>query len=331
MKVAVFSSKPYDQKSLEQANSPDSGLSFHYFDARLAPDTAALAQGFDAVVPFVNDKLDAQVLQRLKDGGVRFIALRCAGYNNVDLDAAGRLGLIVTRVPAYSPEAVAEHAVALMLALGRRLHKAYNRVREDNFSLDGLLGFNLHGKAVGIVGTGAIGLALARILKGFGCQLLASDPYPSEAARALGVSYLPLDELLARADIISLHCPLTPDSHHLINAAALARMKDGVMLINTSRGALVDTHAIINALKKGKLGYLGLDVYEQEGDLFFEDLSNEIIPDDCFQRLLTFPNVIITGHQGYFTREALGQIAQTTLDNLSTLAAGKRNGNELTP
>ncbi len=330
MKVAVFSSKPYDQLSLEQANSPVTGLDFHFFDAHLGQETVALAQGFDAVVPFVNDQLDEAVLKALKAGGVKAIALRCAGYNNVDLTAASRLGLAVTRVPAYSPEAVAEHALALMLMLSRRLHKAYNRVREDNFNLDGLLGFNLHGKTVGLVGTGAIGIALVRILKGLGCKLLATDPKPSQQAQALGVHYLPLDDMLPQVDILSLHLPLTPDSHHLINAHRLGLMKDGVMLINTSRGALVDTKAIISGLKTGKLGYLGLDVYEQEGDLFFEDLSNQIIPDDCFQRLLTFPNVVITGHQGFFTQEALGQIAATTLDNLQTLAKGQRNGNELT-
>ncbi|EKE70962.1 2-hydroxyacid dehydrogenase [Gallaecimonas xiamenensis] len=327
MKVAVFSAKAYDQAALAKA-----GPQYHwdFLEPRLDQGTAQLAKGAKAVVAFVNDDLSAPVLTALKALGVTMVALRCAGFNNLDLAAADTLGIRVARVPAYSPEAVAEHAVGLMLMLNRHLHKAYNRVREDNFSLDGLLGFNLHGKTVALVGVGAIGLATARILAGFGCKLLASDPKPNPAFTALGGQFMPLDEALAQADVISLHCPLTPDSYHLINARRLGLMKPGLMLINTSRGALLDTQAAINALKTGQLGYLGLDVYEQEGDLFFEDLSNRIIPDDVFQRLLTFPNVVITGHQGYFTQEALSAIASTTVDNLDAFGQNKRSGNELT-
>ncbi|WKE66917.1 2-hydroxyacid dehydrogenase [Gallaecimonas kandeliae] len=327
MKVAVFSSKPYDKASLEAAKG---AIDWHFLEPRLDALTASLAAGCQAVCAFVNDDLSAPVLEKLKEAGVTMVALRCAGYNNLDLNAADRLGLRVARVPAYSPEAVAEHAVALMLMLNRRLHRAYNRVRENNFSLEGLLGFNLHGKTAALIGTGAIGLATARILAGFGCRLLAVDPRPNPAFEALGGRYLPLEQALPQADIVSLHLPLTPDSRHLIDADSLALMKQGVMLINTSRGALLDTQAAIAALKSGQLGYLGLDVYEQEGDLFFEDLSNAIIPDDVFQRLLTFPNVVITGHQGYFTQEALSAIARTTVDNLDAFGQGRRSGNELT-
>lgn len=327
MKVAVFSAKPYDISSLQQA---DSSIQWLPVDCRLNAGTVAMASGCDAICAFVNDDLGEESLQALAAQGVKHIALRCAGYNNVAIAAAERLGITITRVPAYSPQAVAEHAVALMLMLSRHLHRAYNRVREDNFSLNGLLGFNFHGKTVAIVGTGTIGLACAQILKGFGCQLLGVDPNPRSEFTNLGGQYLPLTAALAKADVISLHCPLTPQTLHIIGPSQLAVMKPGTMLINTGRGALLDTQAAITALKSGQLGYLGLDVYEQEGDLFFEDLSDRIIPDDVFQRLLTFPNVVITGHQGYFTREALDAIASTTVQNLRTEAAGKRSPNALT-
>ena len=244
------------------------------------------------------------------------IALRCAGYNNVDLNAATNHGLTIVRVPGYSPHSVAEHTVGLILALNRKLHRAYNRVREGNFSLEGLLGFDLHGKTTGVIGTGKIGTVVARILAGIGCRVLAVDPFPNEQCRALGVEYTEIDALFPRSDIVTLHCPLLPGNRHMIDAPALARMKPGVMLINTSRGALIDTPAVIEALKTGQVGYLGLDVYEEEEDIFFEDRSSFIINDDVFSRLLTFPNVIITGHQAFFTREALENIAQTTIENI---------------
>ena len=315
MKVAVFSTKQYDRASLDHANAGRHEL--QYFAPHLDEATAPLAHGHDTICAFVNDKLDAQVLETVAAGGVRLVALRCAGFNNVDLAAAQRLGISVVRVPAYSPHAVAEHTVALMLALNRKLHRAYNRVREGNFALDGLLGFDLHGRTAGVIGTGKIGAVAARILLGFGCEVLAFDPYPDEGCRALGVHYVSLDDLLGASDIVTLHCPLTAENHHLIDAAALAKMKSGVMLINTSRGGLLDTRAVIDALKSGKIGNLGLDVYEEEGELFFEDLSGTILRDDIFTRLLTFPNVIITGHQGFFTREALDNIASTTIENMT--------------
>ncbi len=315
MKIAVFSSKRYDRASLDAANAGRHQLS--YFDPHLDAATAPLARGHDAVCAFVNDRLEAPVLEALAADGIRLIALRCAGFNNVDVHAAQRLGLAVVRVPAYSPHAVAEHTVALILALNRKLHRAYNRVREGNFALDGLLGFDLHGRTAGVVGTGKIGAVAARILAGFGCSVLAFDPFPDEGCRALGVRYVSLDELLGASDIITLHCPLTPENHHLIGAAALAKMKQGAMLINTSRGGLLDTRAVIDALKSGKLGHVGLDVYEEESEIFFEDLSGTILRDDIFTRLLTFPNVIITGHQGFFTREALENIARTTIGNIT--------------
>lgn len=313
MKIAVFSAKRYDREFLEAANAGAHTLRF--LAPHLDEETASLAAGFDAVCVFVNDTLDAPVLETIAAFGVRLVALRCAGFNNVDLAAAARLGLGVVRVPAYSPYAVAEHAVALILALNRKLHRAYNRVREGNFALDGLLGFDLHGRTVGVVGTGRIGAVFAGIMCGFGCEVLCYDP--THSPLPAGAKHVALEEIYQRADIISLHCPLTPKNHHLINAEVLAGMKDGVMIINTSRGALLDTPAVIESLKNGKVGALGLDVYEEEGDLFFEDLSDKIIPDDTFTRLLTFPNVIITGHQAFFTREALKNIATTTIGNIA--------------
>ncbi|RSC26989.1 2-hydroxyacid dehydrogenase [Pseudomonas parafulva] len=321
MRVLLFSSQHYDQESFTQA-AASRALDLHFQSARLTPDTAPLAQGFEVVCAFINDDLGAEVLQRLASGGTRLIALRSAGYNHVDLAAAAHLGLTVVRVPAYSPHAVAEHAVALILALNRRLHRAYNRTREGDFTLHGLTGFDLHGKTVGVVGTGQIGAAFARIMAGFGCQLLAYDPYPNPELLALGARYLELPELLGQARIISLHCPLTEHTRHLINAESLARLQPGAMLINTGRGALVDTPALIDALKSGQLGYLGLDVYEEEAQLFFEDRSDLPLQDDVLARLLTFPNVIVTAHQAFLTREALEAIAATTLDNIARWAAG---------
>lgn len=318
MQIAVFSTKPYDRRFLEAANEAAGRRHrLTWLEPRLSPETAVLARGAGAVCAFVNDQADAAVLRQLADGGVRLLALRSAGFNNVDLAAAQRLGVTVARVPAYSPEAVAEHTVAMILALNRRIHRAYNRVREGNFALDGLLGFDLKGRTVGVVGTGRIGAAVARIMLGFGCRVLAHDLQPDPALQALGVAYVAVPDLLGGADIVTLHCPLTPETHHLIDAAAVRRMKRGAMLINTSRGAIVDTRALIAGLKSGAIGLLGLDVYEEEGDLFFEDLSGQVIQDDVFARLLTFPNVLITAHQAFFTSEALTAIAGTTIANIS--------------
>ncbi len=325
MKTAVFSTKPYDRQFLDRANETF-GHELLFFEARLVKETLPLTEGFKTVCVFVNDHLDASMLIALKKAGVEHIALRCAGFNNVDLASADELGLTVTRVPAYSPHAVAEHAVALMLALNRKIYWAHSRVRDGNFSLDGLLGFDLHGKTIGIVGTGKIGQTLADALHGFGCNLLGVDRRENPRCVEVGMNYVGLDELLAQSDIISLHCPLTPETHHLINSESIARMKRGVMLINTSRGGLIDTKAAIDGLKSGKIGYMGLDVYEEEEALFFEDKTFEVRKDDEFARLTTFPNVIITGHQAYFTREALTRIAETTLANITEF----ENGTDLT-
>ncbi len=316
MRMDIFSAKPHDLVFLREA-AQGAALELQFHEARLNPDTARLAQGAQAVCAFVNDDLGRDVIAALSEMGVGLIALRSAGFNHVDLRAAREAGMVVARVPAYSPHAVAEHTVALILTLNRKTHRAFNRVREGNFALDGMMGFDMHGKVAGIVGTGLIGTVLARILTGFGCEVLASDPDPSAECEAMGVRYVEMAELLARSDIITLQCPLTPRTHHLIDDAAIARMKRGVMLVNTSRGAVVDTRAVIRGLKSGQIGTLGLDVYEEEGDLFFEDLSQSYIPDDVFARLLTFPNVLITGHQGFFTREALQAIARTTIDNIT--------------
>lgn len=327
MMVLVYSTKPYDRESLETANR-NFGHGITSIEPRLSRETAALAEGYPAVCIFVNDLADAEVLRKLKDGGTRLLALRCAGFNNVDLGVAREIGLCVVRVPAYSPHAVAEHTIGLMLALNRKIHRSYARVREGNFSLDGLLGFDMHGKTVGIVGTGRIGTITAKALKaGFGCTVLAHDIRANDELVREGIPYVELPELLSRSDIVSLHCPLTPETHHLVDAEALEHLKTGAMLINTSRGALIDTTAIIKGLKSGKVGSLGLDVYEEETNLFFEDLSNEVIQDDVFARLLTFPNVIVTGHQAYFTREALASIAETTLENVADFEQGKECAN----
>ncbi|MDQ6956674.1 MAG: 2-hydroxyacid dehydrogenase [Mariprofundaceae bacterium] len=316
MKVTIYSSQPYDKKYFIAANE-NFGHQLIFHEARLEPKTVELARGSDAVCAFVNDDLSEITIEALKAIGVPMIALRCAGYNNVDLRTADKLGIHVVRVPSYSPYAVAEHTIALMLSLNRKIHRAYSRVRDGNFSLQGLTGFDMHGKTVGIIGTGRIGSIVANILQGFGCKVLAFDTFENEALKKNGVQYLPLNKLLAQVDIISFHCPLTPETFHLINEESLALMKDGVMIINTSRGAIVDASEAIKGLKSGKISHLGLDVYEQEGDLFFHDLSETIIRDDVFERLLTFPNVLVTGHQGFFTEEALVNIAHTTLENIA--------------
>jgi len=328
VRIAVFSARSYDRRFLSEV-AEHVGHELTFLEPRLDRHTVALAEGFEAVCIFVNDTADAEIIAALAAGGTRLLTLRSAGFNHVDLAAAEAHGITVTRVPAYSPYAVAEHTVALMLAVQRRLHRAYNRVREGNFALDGLLGFDLRNKRVGIVGTGNIGEIVARILRGFGCSLRAYDVVHNDTVRDYGVRYVDLDTLFAECDVITLHCPLTPDTYHLIDADAIARMKPGVMIINTSRGALIDTRAVIEGLKDGRIGNLALDVYEEEGDLFFEDLSDRVIQDDVFSRLLTFPNVFITAHQAFFTEEALRNIAETTLGNVTAFAAGERSGNEL--
>jgi D-lactate dehydrogenase len=327
MIVTVFSTKSYDRTFMVPAAGTSHILNF--VEARLTHETAMLAKGSEAVCVFVNDRVDEPVLQVFKDLGVGIVALRSAGFNNVDLAAAKRLGIAVARVPAYSPEAVSEHAVALILALDRNIHRAYARVREGNFALDGLLGFNLHGRTVGIVGTGRVGAGVARIMLGFGCKVIAHDVVPNTACAAMGVAYTSLEALLGEADIVSLHCPLTDATRHLIDADAIGRMKHGAMLINTSRGGMIDTAAVIQGLKSGAIGHLGLDVYEEEEDLFFEDLSSEVIQDDAFERLLMFSNVLVTGHQGFFTHEALSAIAATTMANLSSFEATGQATNQL--
>lgn len=327
MRTAIFSTKPYDRQFLVPA-AEEAGHLLTFFEPRLTRETAVLAQGFPAICSFVNDALPAETLGKLSAGGTRFVALRCAGFNQVDLEAAGAVGIRVARVPAYSPHAVAEHTVGLMLTLNRKFHKAFNRVRESNFAIDSLLGFDMHERTVGIVGTGQIGTVTAKILAGFGCRLLFHDRFENVACRALG-EYVPLDDLFARSDIITLHCPLTPDTHHMIDGRSLGRMKPGVMIVNTSRGALVDSRAAIEGLKSRQIGYLGLDVYEEEADLFFEDLSNTIIQDDQFTRLLSFPNVLVTAHQAFFTRNALEKIAVVTMQNLTAIEKGTPLVNEV--
>jgi D-lactate dehydrogenase len=327
-KIVFFDSKPYVRAVFQSRNRYR--YHFEFIEARLSVETAALATGSRVVCAFVNDNLDARVVDALYAAGVELIAMRCAGYNNVDLRACARHAMSVVRVPAYSPHAVAEHTVALMLTLNRRVHRAHNRVREANFSLDGLLGFDMHGKTAGVIGTGKIGRCLLDILAGFGCRLLAHDKYPDDGlARKLGVSYVTLERLFAESDIISLHAPLLPETRHLIDAAAIELMKPGVMLINTSRGALLDTQALIAGLKSGKIGYAGLDVYEEESEYFFEDYSDRVMTDDLLARLTTFNNVLVTSHQGFFTCEALGNIADTTLENIREFELGKR-GSQLT-
>ncbi len=329
MKLAVYSTKQYDRKYFEQVNE-SYGFELEFFDFLLTERTAISATGCTGVCIFVNDDGSRAVLEELAALGITFIALRCAGFNNVDLDAAKELGLKVVRVPAYSPEAVAEHAVGMMMTLNRRIHRAYQRTRDANFSLEGLIGFNMHGRTAGIIGTGKIGLATLRILKGFGMRLLAFDPYPNPQALELGAEYVDIKTLFREADVISLHCPLTPENNHLLNMAAFQQMKDGVMIINTSRGGLIDSQAAIDALKLQKIGSLGMDVYENERDLFFEDKSNDVIQDDVFRRLSACHNVLFTGHQAFLTAEALTSIAKTTLENLKQLEKNQPCDNELT-
>lgn len=324
MKIAFFSTKPYDRKYFDLANK-DFGHEITYYEGKLRRETLKLAEGYDCACVFVNDQVDASVLIALAAQNTRLIALRCAGFNNVDIISAKELGVQVVRVPAYSPYAVAEHTVGLMLALNRKVYWANSRVKEGNFSLDGLLGFDMRNRTVGLVGTGKIGECVANILKGFGCNIIAFDKYQNQACLELGVKYVERDELFAKSDIISLHCPLFQETHHVIGNDAIAKMKKGVMIINTSRGALIDSRAAIEGLKSEKIGYLGIDVYEEEEELFFEDKTFEIRTDDVFARLTTFPNVVITGHQAYFTEEAVIAIAQTTLQNITSY----ENGDEL--
>ena len=328
MRIAFFSTHGFDRQFFDEANRTH-GHDIQYLEARLTPATSALAAGAPAVCAFVNDDLHAEVLTALCASGVRLIALRSAGFNHVDLPKAFDLGLTVARVPAYSPHAVAEHTVAMMLSLNRKIHRAHARVREGNFALDGLLGFDMQGRTVGLVGTGKIGTVVARILTGFGCRILAYDVAVNPECADMGVHYRSLEDLWEQSDIVSLHAPLTGDTRHMVDATAIARMKPGVMIINTSRGALVDTAALIDGLKSGHVGYVGLDVYEEEEQLFFRDLSAQVIQDDVFARLLTFPNVLITAHQAFFTREALHAISGITLENVSAFEKGRRTGNEL--
>ena len=328
MKIALFSAKNYDKEYFDRINI-HRNYSITYFEAGLNKNTANLTQGFDGVCVFVNDNLDKETIEKIAANGVKIIALRCAGFNNVDIPAAHANNIKVVRVPAYSPEAVAEHATALILTLNRKTHKAYNRVRESNFSLERLTGFNLHNKTVGVIGTGIIGRAFCNIMLGFGCHVMAYDIYESDELKQKGVKYTGLDKLLKQSDIISLHCPLTPETKHIINKSAFNKMKNGAMLINTGRGALINTKDAIKALKDGKLGYLGIDVYEQETNFFFRDLSQVIMQDEVFARLMTFPNVLVTAHQAFFTSEALEQIAIITLNNLADFENGKALVNEV--
>lgn len=322
MKVVVFDTRSYDQKYFELANTKFQ-FALDFQDVRLTEKTMALADGSDVACCFVNDVLNKEVLQSLKESGVKLIAMRCAGYNNIDTDAARVLNLPIVRVPEYSPYAVAEHALSLILTLNRKIHKAYNRVREANFSLEGLVGFDLHRKTIGVVGTGRIGKTFAKILIGFDCQVLLYDKIPDhDFATSVNAKYVSLEELFTNSDVISLHCPLTPETHHLIDDRQIEMMKKGAFIINTGRGALIDAKALIQGLKTGKIGAAGLDVYEEEGDLFFKDLSMKVLKDDVLARLLTFPNVLITSHQAFLTKEALGKIAETTLQNISDFNQG---------
>lgn len=326
--VAIFDAKPYERAAFEAREDPRVRLQF--LEPKLSVTTTSLAEGHTVVCAFVNDDLSAPVLRRLSDAGVGLIALRCAGFNNVDVPEAKRLGLEVVRVPAYSPHAVAEHAIALVLALDRKVHRAHNRVREGNFQLAGLVGFDLHGKTAGVVGLGKIGRCFAQIAKGFGMRVLAYDAFPDERyASAAGIEIVDLDTLLEASEVVSLHAPLTADTHHLLNAKRIARMKPGALLVNTSRGGLIDTQALVDALKSGHIGAAGLDVYEEESEWFFEDRSSQVITDDLLARLLGLNNVLVTSHQGFLTHEALDNIAETTLDNIGEWLAGRR-GPDLT-
>lgn len=327
-KIAFFDTKPYDKRSFNEVNK-GFGFDIKYFRARLNPETVELTAGYDAVCAFVNDEVDKEVLEHLKKNGIDLIALRCAGYNNVDLKSAFN-NVHIMRVPSYSPYSIAEHAAALILALNRKTHRAFYRTRDGNFSIDGLMGFDLHGKTAGVIGTGKIGQCLIDILKGFGMKILAYDLYPNkDYAEKSGIEYVSLETLYRESDVISLHCPLTPETHYLINEEAIDMMKPGVLIINTGRGQLIKTKALINGLKKAKIGGAGLDVYEEEADYFFEDFSSSTIGDDMLARLMTFPNVLITSHQGFFTKEALNNIAETTLQNIKDFFDDKRLDNEI--
>jgi D-lactate dehydrogenase len=322
MKITFFSAKPYDKQFFDQYNDAY-GFEIEYLETHLGPHIVNAVADAQAVCVFVNDKVNEEVIAVLAAKGVKIIALRCAGFNNVDLEAARRYGLRVCRVPEYSPQAVAEHAVAMLLTLNRKTHKAYNRVREQNFSLNGLLGFNLYGRTVGVIGTGKIGAAFCKIMLGFGCKVVAYDIAVNEELQSSGVTYAALDEVLRISDILSLHCPLNEKTHYLINQATIGLMKKGVMLINTSRGGLINTMDVIHALKQKQIAYLGIDVYEQEEKLFFKDLSGSIIEDDTIQRLMSFPNVLVTAHQAFFTEDALSEIAQVTLHSVDALGRGE--------
>jgi D-lactate dehydrogenase len=328
MKIAIYNAQPYDKQYFDLYNQ-ESGHELVYIDTHLDPATLQLCKPAAAICVFVNDPVQKPLLELMQKQGIKMLALRSAGFNHVDIRTANQLGILVANVPGYSPYAVAEHAVAMILSLVRKLVRAQARVREGNFSLNGLMGFDLHGKTVGVVGTGKIGEVFSRIMHGFGCELLGCDPLVNESCRALGMNYVPFDRLCQQADIISLHCPLLPDTRHLVDDEAIAQMKTGVCLINTSRGTVIDTAAIIRGLKSGEIGYLGLDVYEEEESLFFEDHSDVILSDDVFARLLTFSNVLITGHQGYFTREAMSNIARTTLANVTEFETTGACANQL--
>lgn len=330
IKLAVFSSKNWVTTSFDMVNAAYN-FELAYFEARFDHQTALLAAGADAICVFVNDKVDAPALEILKEQGVKLVALRCAGFNNVDIEKAKALGIGVVRVPAYSPYAVAEHTLGLMLTLNRKLHKAYTRVRDGNFALDGLLGFDIHNKTIGVVGTGKIGQIFCKLMHGFGTRILAFDKFPNQEMQDMGVEYVDLQTLYQQSDIISLHCPLTYETYHMINDYAIAAMKPGVMIVNTSRGPLIDTNAVIEGLKKGKVGYLALDVYEEEEALFFEDLSEKVIHDDQFVRLETFPNVLITAHQAFFTKEAIQNISDTTFKNIKDFLETNHSENQVLP
>ena len=327
-KIAFFDTKPYDKRSFDEVNK-DFGFDIKYFKTRLSKETVELTDGYDAVCAFVNDELDKAVLEHLLEHKIDLVALRCAGYNNVDLKYAYD-HVHIMRVPSYSPYSVAEHAAALILSLNRKTHRAFYRTRDGNFSIDGLMGFDLHGKTAGVIGTGKIGQSLINILKGFGMRVLAQDIYPNEKfAKETGIEYTDLNTLYKESDVISLHCPLTPETHYLINDEAIELMKPGVLLINTGRGQLINTRSLIKGLKQGKIGGAGLDVYEEEADYFFEDFSSTTISDDILARLMTFPNVLITSHQGFFTREALNNIAETTLQNIKDFFNDEYLANEI--
>ncbi|PIT99605.1 MAG: hydroxyacid dehydrogenase [Bdellovibrionales bacterium CG10_big_fil_rev_8_21_14_0_10_45_34] len=329
LRIALFDAHKFERAPFNDANK-EYGFTIEMIEARLSLKTVALANGYDVVCSFVNDKLDAEVITQLKEYGVKLIALRSAGFNHVDLNAAGAAGIKVVRVPAYSPYAVAEHAVCLILALNRKIHRSFARVRELNFSLDGLVGFDLHGKTVGVIGTGKIGEVFCKIMLGFGCKVIAFDPQINESlVGQVNFQYVSFDELLLGSDIISLHAPLVPQTLHMLDFDQFAKMKSGVVVINTSRGKLINTEALIDALKKHKVGAAGLDVYEEEENVFFQDLSETGIEDDILARLLTFPNVLITSHQAFLTNEALGNIATTTLSNILAFSKGHHLDNEV--